>query len=456
MRQLVTTVKLKGRLICAAASLVVLFSSTGTIASAQEIETDKTQLSRVQQDTSPLDCFKMAWRYAKENFYEPTYNGQDWSRWEHKYDSLIRDFDDANLAISTMIASLGDKESYFLPARCFDDEKNQIIAQFCGVGIHIGLTETGKIEVRTTIPRTPAFYAGLQTGDVIVAVNHAPAPVLIVDSVHLIRGLKQTKVTLTIQRGDERRDFTITRDEIPVFCVFNSSMLDEETGYIRIETLISSKSTNDILESLSKLSSAKGIILDLRGNAGGLLDTAMDVATIFLEDGTIASVVDQNGETKSVYKVGKERICRLGNESSRLPIFRKPLVILTDSSTSGSTEILTAALKDNQRAKLVGEKTRGRGKVQGIFRLPNGAGVNLSCFRYLTPLNTDVMLGIEPDYVIALSEEDKSACRGPWYSYGRGTTTHGGRNPKDGRDIQLATAHEFMRKRLEWLKHWPK
>jgi len=347
-----------------------------------------------------------------------------------------------------MIASLADRDSTYLPREQFGDEKSQIEYHFYGVGMTVGLTESGLLEVQAPIPRTPAFRAGIQTGDIITGINHCPPPLSLTEAVGTIRGPIDTKVILTISRDGEQRDVSITRGEIPVFCVFDSRMMDKEIGYISIDTYISTSSVDDIIQNLSKLKSAKGIIVDLRGNCGGRLSTAIDIATIFLEHGEIATVVDRDGHINRSYKVDKERLSQSGRSAFRLPLFNQPLVIITDGSTARCTEIVVAALKDNHRAEIVGEKTRGRKHEHGMFRLPNGAGITLSTFRYLSPLNTDLVLGVEPDHLVELSKQDKIAGRGPWYTYGRGTKVDSGRSPTDGKDIQLAAAYKIMQQRL--------
>jgi len=426
--------------IYAAASVFALLSVTMSSVLAEEIKPSAS--------SQPLETYTSAWKVVKDNFYDPTFNGQDFGRWEHKYDSQIHTDEDAKRAIATMFASLDDRESLYLSGENFSDEKDQIDAHFYGIGIHSAVSNSGLLEVLTPIPRTPAFRAGIQTGDYIVGINHASVPSSIYEAVNLIRGPLGTKVTLTIRRDETQNDVTITRAEIPVYCVFDARMMDKDIGYIRIDDYLTPTSINDIVQNLNKLQGSKGIIIDLRGNCGGLLLTAIDVVTLFLDDGAISTVVDRNGEIKRSYAVEKKRLSQSARNSFRLPLFKQSLVVLTDHSTSRFTEMLVAALKDNRRAVVVGEKTRGRKKESAMFRLPNGGGISLSTFRYLTPLNADLVLGVAPDRLVELTTADKIAGRGPWYSYGRGTKVDAGRSPSDGKDKQLAAACKIMRERL--------
>lgn len=415
---------------------------------AQEVNSGQEAAGAQQAKMSPVETYAKAWEIVNEKFYDPTFGGQDWTRWQHKYDKQIQNFDDAQLAILTMIASLGDKYSRFIPPQQFNDEKDQIVARFGGVGLYLGLTETKEIEVVAPIQRTPAFRAGLQSGDRIVSINHKMAPHTVEEAVNLIRGQQKTPVLLTISRDGEKRDVSLIRDDIPVFCVFDARMLDKNIGYIRIDSLVSTIALNDVLQNLSNLKSAKGLIVDLRGNPGGLFANGIDVATVFLKDGVIVSTVGRNG-TLETCRVDKARIPKsVHRDLGTLPLYEQPLVVIIDGSTSQSAEILAAALKDNGRAEIIGEKSRGKGLGQGIFRLPYGGGINLSTFRYLSPLNTDLILGVTPNYPVPLSEADKSSGRGPWYTYGSGVSVHGGRTPANSKDIQLTTAVQVLKQRL--------
>jgi carboxyl-terminal processing protease len=206
-------------------------------------------------------------------------------------------------------------------------------------------------------------------------------------------------------------------------------------GYIRLSSFISQQATKEVGKALDKLSSAKGIILDLRDNPGGLLNNAIDISNLFLEQGNIVSTVDRDG-----YKTPAL--------SDRHPVFKKPLVVLINKGSASASEITSGALRDNNRALLVGQKTFGKGLVQGINRLDDGSGVNVTIARYLTPNDTDIhKKGITPDIAVELTSADLEAHKGPWWNDRPDVSVK--RSPNDGKDLQLKAAQDVLRKTIQ-------
>ena len=172
-------------------------------------------------------------------------------------------------------------------------------------------------------------------------------------------------------------------------------MLDDEIGYIQIMTFISSDVVNEMLDAVSKTSTSKGLIIDLRGNTGGLLPAAISISNLFIEKGAIVSIVDRNGAKNTI-------------DAQFSPFkIKKPIVILTDGATASASEIFSGAMKDYQLAVIVGEKTFGKGMIQKIFSLANYNGMNLTVGKYLTPNGIDInKLGIEPNYEVKITKND--------------------------------------------------
>lgn len=186
---------------------------------------------------------------------------------------------------------------------------------------------------------------------------------------------------------------------------------------------------------IAKLSSAKGIVLDLRANPGGLLTNAIDISNMFLDSGNIVSTVDRDG-----YKTPAQ--------SDGHPLCRKPLVLLINKGSASASEITSGALHDNNRATLVGERTFGKGLVQGINRLEDGSGVNVTIARYLTPNDTDInKKGISPDVAVELTEQDLKDNKGPWWTEKNSPGVK--RGPEDLKDLQLKTAVEVIHKKIQ-------
>ncbi len=397
--------------------------------------------SRITQrifSTSPIDpdgLYRRVWQLIREDYYDQTYNNQSWNRWEHKYDGKLKTLDDSHKAIETMLASLGDRYTRFLDRDAFDDEKQQIDAHLYGIGVQIGLDKSQRIVVIAPIEGTPAAKAGLMPGDEIAEINGKPTKgISVEDAAKQIKGPINTEVKLILIRNKQKISVAITRAEIPIKAVQTSKIIDGDIGYIRLSSFISQQANKEMRDALSQVAKAKGIILDLRDNPGGLLTNAIDISNMFLEGGNIVSTVDRDG-----YKTPAM--------SDAHPITNQPMVILINQGSASASEITSGALRDNGRAQLVGQRTFGKGLVQGINRLEDGSGVNITIARYLTPNDTDIhKKGITPDVTVDHSEKDYRDGKGQWWLDPEGPTAK--RSPEDMKDIQLLKAIEVLKKRL--------
>jgi carboxyl-terminal processing protease len=387
------------------------------------------------QQIEPEQLYQRVWQLIKEDYYDQTYNGQAWARWQHRYDGKLKTLDDSHKAIETMLASLGDRYTRFLDREAFDDEKSQIDAHLYGIGVQIGLDKTNKIVVIAPIEGTPAAKAGLMPADEIAEINGKSTKGLSVEeAARQIKGPINTQVVLTIVRSKQKLKVPIVRAEIPIKAVQTVKMLDRDLGYIRLSSFISQQANKEMREALSKLAGAKGLILDLRQNPGGLLTNAIDISNMFLDGGNIVSTVDRDGYKTPAMSDGR-------------PFSHQPLVILIDQGSASASEITSGALRDNGRASLVGQRTFGKGLVQGINRLEDGSGVNITIARYLTPNDTDInKKGITPDIAVELSDKDYQEGKGPWWLDPDGPIAK--RQPEDLKDVQLAKAVEILKKKV--------
>ena len=242
---------------------------------------------------------------------------------------------------------------------------------------------------------TPAQRAGLKTGDIIVKVNSVVTKGLDLKEVaNEVRGKQGTKVNLTIQRKKAKLVKNITREKIKIRTVKHKK-LKNNLLYIKISSFISHDTSYEVASVLKQNKDANGLIIDLRGNNGGLLPNAIYIANMFLKDGIIVSIVDKNGVREDI-------------EAQRSSLFaNKPVVVIVNQGSASASEILSAALKENNIAVLVGEKTYGKGVVQKIHELPDGSGLNLTIAKYLTPKGFDIHeKGINPNYFVEFSEAD--------------------------------------------------
>lgn len=347
-----------------------------------------------KQSTDPKRLFLKTWRIIKTKYYDPTLNGQDWSKWNKRYVDQIKTKEDAYIAINTMLASLDDPYSKFLNQSEYNEQTTNIDAKIVGIGVNI-MSISGKIIIVGVVEDTPASKTGIKMGDIILKVNETEVSGKSVNDVaSLIRGEIGSSVKLELLRKKQKIYKTINRDEIKIKNI-KADIIDKNIGYIQIVSFLSSDMTNEFIEALDKTKNCTSLIIDLRGNTGGLMPNAIIIADMFLKQGNIVSVVDRDKQQSNI------------NAQTKPYAIEKPLVILIDEGTASASEILSGALKDHQKAILVGERSFGKGMIQKIYPLPNQTGMNLTIAKYLTPKGHDInKKGITPDYVIKYTDED--------------------------------------------------
>lgn len=337
------------------------------------------------EEIAPQKLFDKTWKVINKEYYEPSLNHQNWARWKEHYHGKIKTDDDARVAIDTMIASLDEPYTRFMPKKDFEDLTTSITSKIYGIGVNI-YSNAGKIEIFNVMPATPADFAQLKQGDIITAVNGKDIGGMNVSDVAtLVRGPENSVVELTILRDGKKLTKKIKRKEIKIKTV-KSSVVDNHIGYIQIVSFMSGTTPNEFVEALENTKNTDSLILDLRGNTGGLLDNAVFIADMFINNGTIVDIIYRNGYKKSIKA-----------QDEGFPL-NKPVVILVNGASASASEILSGALKDYHRATLVGRKTFGKGLVQKVVPLPNQTGLNVTIARYLTPSGRDINKhGINPD-----------------------------------------------------------
>ena len=340
------------------------------------------------EQVTPQKLYDKTWRIIAKEFYEPNLNHQNWARWKYHYQGKIKTEEDAKVAIDTMIASLNEPYTRFMNKKDFEDLTSSITSKIYGIGVNI-YSNAGKIEIFNVMPATPAEFAQLKQGDIITAVNGKDTSGMNVSEVaSLVRGPENSIVELTILRDNKKLLKKIKRKEIKIKSV-KSSIIDNHIGYIQIISFMSGSTPNEFVEALENTKNTDSLILDLRGNTGGLLDNAVFIADVFIQQGTIVDIIYRNGYKKSI------------KAQDEIQPLTKPVVVLINGASASASEILSGALKDYHRAILVGKKTFGKGLVQKIVPLPNETGVNITIAKYLTPNGIDInKLGIKPDIEI--------------------------------------------------------
>ena len=348
---------------------------------------------------TPAELYDDVWKIVNKKYYDPTNNSQDWAKWRYRYEHKLKTPEDAYVAIDTMLASLNDPYTRFLPPKEFSEETQSIKGSLKGIGTQIGLRD-GELVIIAPLEDSPAERAGLLADDKILEINGENTKGINIDAAaDKIRGEKGTTVSLLIQRkGVPNKIYTIVRDEIEVKSVsckppMENTVIPNDIQYIRLSSFISKNAASEIEAILNSCGDKKGIILDLRSNPGGLLTNAIYISDMLLKGGVIVSTVDRD-RYKSTTRA------RYGQ------ISEKPIVVLINKGSASASEILSGALKDNHRATIIGEQSFGKGLVQEINRLPDEAGMNITIQRYLTPSGQDInKKGITPDVVVELTEE---------------------------------------------------
>jgi carboxyl-terminal processing protease len=326
-----------------------------------------------------IELFQKVLQFVEKNYVDPVQN-----------DALI------NGAIKGMLETL-DPHSNFLTADVYRDMKIDTSGKFGGVGIEVGMKDE-VLTVLAPLEDSPAWKAGILPGDKIVKINgESTKGYSLSEAITKMRGKNETTVLLTIYRKGWSgfRDIPLKRREIKIRSV-RSELLESGFGYVRLSSFNenAAKDVKAAIEKLEKKEKLRGLIFDLRMNPGGLLDQAVDVTSLFIDDGVVVSTLGRDSNQKEV------RMAKKGMARKDLP-----LVVLVNSSTASAAEIVSAALQDHHRAMIVGDTTFGKGSVQTIIDLGAEMGLKLTIARYYTPSGISIQeKGVVPD--IFLDEYD--------------------------------------------------
>jgi carboxyl-terminal processing protease len=307
-------------------------------------------------------------------------------------------------AINGLTFQLGDDYTYLRTPEQAAFFNESMEGSFEGIGAQVSEAEGGGVRIVEPFEGQPAWKAGLRRGDVILAVDGADITTMsLQDAISLIRGPKGSEVTLTVKsEGQEPRDVTLTRDRISVPAV-DFELRDDGIAYLRLGEF-SAPAAREVQEALDSLLAEEpiGLVLDLRGNPGGFLRTAVDITSQFVGEGPI--VVER-------FKDGSEEVFEASRGGSALDI---PLVVLVNEGSASASEILAGAVQDTGRGVLIGETTFGKGSVQIPSELSDGSVLSITTARWFTP--NDRLIhgeGLEPDIQVERTDEDIEADRDP-------------------------------------------
>ncbi|MCD6238221.1 MAG: S41 family peptidase [Thermotogae bacterium] len=351
-----------------------------------------------------------------------------------------------NDSIRGLVKGLGDPFSHYFDPQESIEMGIQTSAEYGGLGIEVTYTRNGFLKVISPMDDTPAFYAGIKPGDIIVTIDASPVDQMTyLEAVNRLRGKKGTQVTIEILREGNKQalKFIITRRIIKLKTVKYAIIPTEmgKIGYVRL-TEFSEPTASDLAKELSTLyaQDIKGLILDLRNNPGGLLSSAIDVASDFISTGKVVVSVKDRGDYEDTYRSH-------GNSYPALP-----MVVLVNGGSASAAEIVSGALKDHHRATLIGEKTFGKGSVQSPIKLSNKGELWLTVAHYFTPSGEDIHgKGIMPDIVVHQSKESTQVATATANNLaieeGRSLTSEKA-NIDLKRDIQLQKAIDILKERI--------
>jgi carboxyl-terminal processing protease len=358
---------------------------------------------------SPKAIVDEAWQIVNREYVDGTFNRLDWQK--TRLELLKRNYrnrQEAYVAIRSTLKKLGDPYTRFMDPQQFQSLNNQTSGEMSGVGIKLETNpRTQQLVVAEAIDNSPAAKAGIKSGDIIVAIDGKSTKNMNLEgAISLIRGEIGKSITLKIARGGKSPfDIALTRAQIEVSSVFSEVKQEGKlkVGYIRLAEF-SSHSSEQMQKAIKDLNrkQVNAYVLDMRGNPGGLLQASVEIARMWLDNGTIVKTVDRKG----------------GNEDFRAvqgALTQLPMAVLVDGNSASASEILAGALKDNRRAQIVGAQTFGKALVQSVHSLSDGSGMAVTVAHYYTPNGTDIgHKGVTPDVKVDLNfNEQKNLADSP-------------------------------------------
>lgn len=311
---------------------------------------------------------------------------------------FLEEIDEEKMADSIykgVIAGLDDDYAAYYTAEEYKDIMEKTNGVYCGIGAYISVDNaTGVVSILQPMKNSPAEKAGVKAKDIIYAVDGREVTGMEISQVQaLVKGEQYSKVELTLLRDKQEVKVTVVRDEIEEETVA-SQMLDNQVGYVQVTGFeqVTPEQFSDAIDSLEK-KGEKGLIIDLRDNGGGLLDSAVDMLDTMLPEGLVVYSMDKDGQRQEYM-------------AEEPDAFEKPVVILVNGNSASASEVFSGAMQDRKAAVLMGSQTFGKGIVQSVFDLRDGSALKMTTAKYYTPEGRDIHgKGLTPDIEVEYNEK---------------------------------------------------
>ena len=354
--------------------------------------------TRQVQNIAPYRLYINAWRIAKLEYVDPSMNQQNWYRWRTRYSGKIKTIEDANVAINTMLSSLNDTYTKFLKSKSFSEQKIILDSKITGVGLMLNKSGDGVV-VNHILKNSSAQTQHVMPGDVIVSIDGMQTKDMSLDNIHsYIETTKEKDIKFIVKRGDDLIIKTLEKKDIPIDTM-DYKVTRDNIAIITLANIMGLNAVQDFKGILIKTNDAKGIIIDLRNNYGGILANAVLMADFVIpKDKNVLSLDSRSNVKLEIY-------------SDEETIFKdKPIVILINRKTASAAEILAGALKCSAGAILIGENTYGKNSIQQVIPMTNATGMMLTTAKYILPNGEDINnKGITPDYYVDNKDMIKKA-----------------------------------------------
>lgn len=341
-----------------------------------------------KQSIAPERLFINVWRITKNSYVDENLNNQDWLRWRIRYVKHIKTMEDANLAINSMLASLNDPYTKFLQSDLFSKQKIVLDSKITGVGILFNQLGD-EIVISHILDNSSASSENIMAGDAIVSINGKKAKDIGISGItETIETSKSEDIEITIKRDNVLITKKLKKQEIPI-PTMDYQISKDNIGIITLSNIMGEKAIDNFKKIIEETNKTKGLIIDLRNNYGGILENAIEMLNLMLDDKKILSIKSRVNTEYQIY-----------SEEGKIFI-NKPIIILMNKNTASAAEIFAGALKDNNNAILIGDNSFGKNSIQQVIPMSNYTGLILTTDKYILPNGEDIyQIGLAPNIKI--------------------------------------------------------